>query len=134
MNQAITLHLQSAARYERIAGVVSFVGEDASGYFGLLPGHESFLTLLEYGLARFRCAAGPWRYLACPGAVLWFTDDELFLNTRRYLIDDDYGRISGLLAGQLADEEMALKSVKDNLRRLEQELFRRLRGLAAGRT
>ena len=134
MNQAITLHLQSAARYERIAGVVSFVGEDASGYFGLLLGHESFLTLLEYGLARFRGAAGPWRYLACPGAVLWFTDDELFLNTRRYLIDDDYGRISGLLAGQLADEEMALKSVKDNLRRLEQELFRRLRGMEARRT
>ena len=66
--------------------------------------------------------------------MLWFTDDELFLNTRRYLIDEDYGRISGLLEGQLAEEEAALKSVKDNLQRLEQELFRRLRGLEAGRT
>ncbi|HPB75071.1 MAG TPA: F0F1 ATP synthase subunit epsilon [Chromatiaceae bacterium] len=134
MNRDFTLHLQSAARYERIAGLVSFVGEDASGSFGLLPGHAPFLTLLEYGLARFRQATGPWRYLACPGAVLWFTDDELFLNTRRYLIDEDYGRISGLLEGQLAEEEAALKSVKDNLQRLEQELFRRLRGLEAGRT
>ena len=134
MNQPFTLHLQSAARHERIAGVVSFVGEDASGRFGLLPGHAPLLTLLEYGLARFRDAAGPWRYLGCPGAVLWFADDELFLTTRRYLIDDDYGRISTLLAGQLAEEEAALQSVKDNLRRLEQELFRRLRGLEAGRT
>lgn len=133
MNHDFILHLQSAARYERILGVVSFVGEDASGYFGLLPGHAPFLTLLEYGLARFRGVAGPWRYLACPGAVLWFADDELYLNTRRYLIDEDYGRISGLLAGQLAQEEEALESVKDNLQRLEQELFRRLRGIESQR-
>lgn len=133
MNRAFALHLQSAARYERVAGLVSFVGEDASGRFGLLPGHAPLLTLLEYGLARFRQAAGPWRYLACPGAVLWFVADDLFLTTRRYLIDDDYGRISALLAGQLAEEEAALQSVKDNLRRLEQELFRRLRGLEGQR-
>lgn len=133
MNRAFALHLQSAARYERIEGLVSFVGEDASGRFGLLPGHAPLLTLLEYGLARFRQAAGPWRYLACPGAVLWFAADDLFLTTRRYLIDDDYGRISALLAGQLAEEEAALQSVKDNLRRLEQELFRRLRGLEGQR-
>ena len=129
MRHDFTLHLQSAARYERIDGLVSFVGEDASGCFGLLAGHAPFLTLLEYGLARFRGATGPWRYLACPGAVLWFAGDQLVLNTRRYLIDEDYGRISDLLAGQLATEEAALQGVKDNLQRLEQELFRRLRGL-----
>ena len=129
MKPSFTLHLQSASRCERIEDVASFIGEDASGCFGLLPGHEPFLTLLEYGLARFRGTTGPWRYLACPGAVLWLAGDQLVINTRRYLIDEDYGRISDLLAGQLAEEEAALKSVKDNLQRLEQELFRRLRGL-----
>jgi len=129
MNRDLTLHLQSAGRYERIEDVASFIGEDASGSFGLLPGHAPFLTLLTYGLARFRGATEPWRYLACPGAVLWFADDQLVISTRRYLVDEDYGRISGLLKGQLAEEEAALKSVKDNLQRLEQELFRRLRGI-----
>ncbi len=124
-----TLHLQSAARYERIADVASFVGEDATGSFGILPGRARFMTLLEYGLARFRMAGGPWHYVACPGAVLYFATDELVLNTRRYLRDADYGRISALLADQLANEEAELKTVKDNLQRLERELFRRLRDL-----
>ena len=86
-----------------------------------------FMTVLNYGLARFRLTGGPWRYLACPGAVLNFVGGDLFINTRRYLVDDDYGRVSALLAGQLAREEAELKAVKDNLRRLEQELFRYLR-------
>jgi len=124
-----TLHLQSAARYERIADVASFVGEDATGSFGILPGRARFMTLLEYGLARFRTAGGPWHYVACPGAVLYFAADELCLNTRRYLRDADYGRISALLADQLAHEEAELETVKDNLQRLERELFRRLRDL-----
>ena len=120
------LHLQSAARYERFENVSSFVGEDASGSFGILPGRARFMTVLEYGLARYRAARGPWQFVACPGAVLSFADDQLFLNTRRYLRDEDYGRVSALLAGQLAKEEAELKNVKDNLQRLEHELFRRL--------
>jgi F-type H+-transporting ATPase subunit epsilon len=124
-----TLHLQSATRYERIEDVASFVGADASGSFGILPRRARFMTVLDYGLARLRTAAGPWQYLACAGAVLYFADESLFLNTRRYLRDEDYGRVCALLAGQLAAEEAQLKSIKDNLQRLEQELFRRLRML-----
>jgi F-type H+-transporting ATPase subunit epsilon len=100
-----TLHLASATCGERIPGVASFVGADASGSFGILPGRARFLTVLDYGLARFRITDRPWRYL----------------------VDDDYGCVSALLAGQLAKEEAELKAVKDNLQRLEHELFRRLR-------
>lgn len=128
MSSGFTLHLQSAALYECIEGVGSFVGQDASGSFGILPGRARFITVLDYGLARFRLPE-KWHYLACPGAVLSFADDQLFLNTRRYLRDDDYQRVSELLTGQLAAEEAELKSVKDNLQRLEHELFRRLHQL-----
>jgi F-type H+-transporting ATPase subunit epsilon len=38
------MHLQSATQYERINGVVSFVGEDESGSFGILAGHASMVT------------------------------------------------------------------------------------------
>lgn len=125
----MTLHLNSAVRSERIDGVASFVGADASGSFGIQPGRARLMTILDYGLARFRKAGGDWFYLACPGAVLNFADNALTVNTRRYLCDPDYQRISALLAGQMAEEEAALKSVKDNLQQLEQELFRRLRKL-----
>lgn len=124
-----TLHLQSATRYERFEDVASFVGKDASGSFGILPRRARFMTVLEYGLARYRTARGPWQYLAFPGAVLYFVDGELFLNTRRFRRDEDHVRIEALLAGQLASEEAQLRSVKDNLQKLEQELFRRLREL-----
>ena len=129
MSGAITLHLQSALRCERIDKVQSFVGSDASGSFGIQPGRARFMTVLDYGLARFRSMPGAWQYLACPGAVLRFADDQLTVDTRRYLCDEDYERISELLAGQLAQEEEELRSVKENLQKLEQELFRRLRNL-----
>ena len=70
----------------------------------------------------------PQRY-ARIGGVLYLADDELLVNTRRYLRDDDFGRISALLAGQLAQEEAQLRALKDNLLRLEYELLRRLRKL-----
>jgi F-type H+-transporting ATPase subunit epsilon len=126
---SLSLHLNSATRCERIDGVASFVGADASGSFGIQPGRARFMTILDYGLARFRIAGGNWRYLACPGAVLHHVGNDLVINTRRYLLDDDFGRISAQLAGQLAKEEAQLQGLKDNLQRLEQELFRRLRQL-----
>jgi F-type H+-transporting ATPase subunit epsilon len=127
--RTFTLHLQSVTCHERIEAVASFVGEDASGSFGILGGRARFITVLAYGLARFRSADGAWQYLACPGAVLYFADDELFLNTRRYLRDDNYERICASLTGQLLAEEAQLRNVRESLERLEQELFRRLREL-----
>ncbi len=50
----------------------SFIGEDASGSFGLQAGHARFMTILEFGLARFRTAEADWQYLALPGALLYF--------------------------------------------------------------
>ena len=126
---AISLNLNSAVRSERVENVVSFVGTDASGSFGIWPGRARLMTILDYGLARFCQEDGTWFYLACPGAVLNFADNELTVSTRRYLCDANYERISSLLAGQLAEEEAALKSVKDNLQKLEHELFQRLRTL-----
>jgi F-type H+-transporting ATPase subunit epsilon len=128
----MTLCLRSAQRSEDVEGVVSFVGADASGSFGIWPGRARFTTVLEYGLSRYRRADGGWLYLACPGAVLYLADDRLTLSTRRYLCDADYDRISGLLSGQLAREEEALQSVKQNVQNLEQALLRRLRQLDRG--
>lgn len=124
--RAFVLHLQSATQYERIKGVTSFVGEDRSGKFGILPGHARMITSLIFGLARFCTAEREWRYLALPGALLYFVDDQLYLNTRRYLSDTDYERISVVLEEQLRDEEEKLRGMKESLQRLEAEMFKRL--------
>jgi F-type H+-transporting ATPase subunit epsilon len=118
--------LCDATRRESFEDIVSFVGEDASGSFGLLAGHARLMTPLLFGLARFRRADGLWRYLALPGALLYFVNDELSISTRRYLLDDDYGRISTALQEQLLAEEEGLRVMKESLHRMEEELLRRM--------
>lgn len=123
----MTLQLFDSRHSERIEGVSSFVGEDASGSFGVLPGHTRFMTMLVFGLARFRRGdEAPWEYLALPGAVLYCADDTLTLASRHYLRDSDYERISQRLADELLAEEEELHEIQESLRRMEEAMFRRM--------
>jgi F-type H+-transporting ATPase subunit epsilon len=117
---SFTLRLQDATHAEEIAGVTSFVGEDASGSFGILAGHTRMITALVIGLARFRIGTEAWRYLAVPGAVLYFRDNVLTL------LDDDYMRISQALQQQLLAEEEQLHTMKASLHRMEEAMLRHL--------
>ncbi|HYE34420.1 F0F1 ATP synthase subunit epsilon [Methylocaldum sp.] len=127
------LNLQSSRLFERIENVESFVGEDASGSFGLRAHHERFMTAMVFGLARYRCPGEPWQYLALPGALAYFLNNELFINTRRYIRDSDYNRISEALTEQLLKEEETLTGLKQNLRRLEEAMLTRLLEIERGR-
>ena len=124
--RTFTLILQDATRTQHIEQVTSFVGEDATGSFGILAGHTRMMTSLIFGMARFRTAENAWQYLALPGAVLYFNDNELSLSTRRYLVDDDYERISTALHAQLLAEENELRELKKSLHQMEEEVLRRL--------
>lgn len=121
-----TLQLRAAEQEQRIDGVSAFIGEDASGSFGLLAGHARFLTSLEFGLARVRVGAEPWQYLAVPRALVYFVDNQLTLTTRRYVLDSDYERISRTLQNELLAEEQALRTVRTSLRAMEEYLLKRL--------
>ncbi len=123
---AFTLQLLAADQQQRIEGLISFVGEDGSGSFGILAGHQRLMTSLVFGLARFRCGSDPWQYLAVPGALLYFVDNQLQICTRRYLIDSNYEHISGLLQQQLVAEEERMRSLRDSVRQMEDQVLRRL--------
>ncbi|MDH3315779.1 MAG: F0F1 ATP synthase subunit epsilon [Betaproteobacteria bacterium] len=123
---AFVMHLQSATQYERLENVVSFVGEDDSGHFGLLPSHERTMTVLRFGLARFCLAGSDWEYLALPGAVVYFVDNVLSLSTRRYVYDKEYARVVDILRREFAAEEEVLQDIKESVRQLEEEVLRRL--------
>jgi F-type H+-transporting ATPase subunit epsilon len=120
------LHLQSATQYERIENVVSFVGEDDSGSFGILAGHARMMTLLSFGLARFRIINQNWEFLALPGGLVYFVNGQLYLSTRRYLRGENYEHLTIALRDELLAEEEALREMKQSVRRLEEEMFRRL--------
>jgi F-type H+-transporting ATPase subunit epsilon len=121
-----TLLLQDAFRSEHFDNTCSFVGEDASGNFGILPHHGRMMTILVVGLARFRVTDSDWQYLAVPGAVLYFKDNVLTLSTRRYFRDNDYTRISMSLQQKLLAEEDQLRATRHSLRQLEESLLKRL--------
>jgi len=124
--KTFTLRLQDATHAEEIEGITCFVGEDASGSFGILAGHARLMTSLIIGLARFRLDKDNWQYLAVPGAVLYFHDNVLTLSTRRYLLDADYMRISQALQQQLLTEEEKLHAMKESLHRMEEAVLKRL--------
>ena len=120
------LHLYSATQYERIEGVESFVAEDPSGSFGVMANHARMLACLDFGLARFRKADGTWEFLALPGGVAYFRDNELRLSTRRYFRHRDLQRARGELEEQIRAEEQDLREIRNGLARLERDMLRQL--------
>lgn len=123
---AFVLVLQDAAHREELAEVASFVGEDASGSFGIQGGHAELITVLEPGLARFRHGSGPWQYVALAGGVLHFRHPRLTLSTRHYLRGADPERLAEALEAELRAEEARLAGVRRSLEQLESELRQRL--------
>lgn len=109
--------------------MISFVGEDASGAFGLMAGHERMMTVLDFGLARFRTADGPWHFLALPGGVLYFVENALYICTHRFIHSDDYQAVAAAITGVLAREEKELRVLRTSIERMEQEMIRHLWGL-----
>ena len=102
----MTLHVRHSSDHVRFDGLTSFVGEDATGSFGILPNHARMMTALVAGLSRFRIGENEWHYLALPGGILYTSGTELTICTRRYLHDTDFRRMGTLLAEiQQADQE-----------------------------
>jgi len=128
MNKFV-LNLFDAEHEQCFTGVTSFVGEDASGSFGIQPNHARFMTTLVFGLARFRLGTEDWQYLALPGAVVYFNSNELTISTRHFLIDTDLERISALLEQQLITEEDNLHATRESLHRMEQAMLKRMLSL-----
>ena len=86
----------------------------------------AFGLLLGYSSTRFHVDEEPWQYLAVPGAVLYFNNNRLTITTRHFLIDHNFERISSLLQQQLLTEEDNLRTMKESLHVMENEILKRL--------
>jgi len=124
--KTFTLLIQDETHREIIEGVTSFVGEDISGSFGILAGHMRMMTTLVMGLARYRAGNEPWQYLAQPGAVLYFSNNQLTISTRHFFRDQDYMQISNALQQKLLAEEEEMNSVKHSLQHMEEEILKHM--------
>ena len=111
---------------ERFDTVVQFIGADAQGSFGILAGHIHCVALLRYGLARFCDLDGTWHYLALPGGVLRFADNQLTVTTVRYFLGNDAGLICEQLAEEMARTDSEIHKAHATLSEIERSLVRRL--------
>jgi F-type H+-transporting ATPase subunit epsilon len=120
------LHLMSATRSEWIPDVIRFSGRDAAGSFGILANAARRMTVLVFGLAHWQDAAGKVEYLALPGGVLYFVNNELRITTTKFVRSPELEEISAVLDQQLRQEEEELRDTKQSLHRLDEEIMKRM--------
>ncbi len=124
-----TLNILASNDEQHFVDVSSFVGADASGYFGIQANYSRFMTVLVFGLARFRFADETWHYLALPNALASFQDNQLTISTRYFLIDTDFDHISALLEQQALKESENLHATRESLQRMDLAIFKKIRSL-----
>jgi F-type H+-transporting ATPase subunit epsilon len=120
------MHLQSPSQYERIDDIISFVGIDESGSFGILPRHERMMTVLSPGIMRFILAGNEPEYLGLAESVLRFVDNQLFISCHKYLRDRNYEHLADALVQKLHEEEEELAAMRETIRQMEEALLKQL--------
>jgi F-type H+-transporting ATPase subunit epsilon len=79
--------------------------EDATGHFGILPGHADFLTVLEPSVVTWRDAAGREHFVAIRGGILTVREGRLVeVVTREAVADDDLTVLREAVVAHLRDE------------------------------
>lgn len=124
--KGFTLELCDTRTMEGVEGVESFVGEDASGSFGILADREHFVTVLVWGICRYRTNDGCWHYAALPGGVLSFLEGTLTICTRHFLQSDDATELEKRLDAEIAAEESSRRAISDLIHTMDRELLRRM--------
>lgn len=108
------------------AQVSALRAEDASGSFGVLPGHADFLTTLEVGVVSWRTPQGEG-HCAVRGGVLTVEDGRrIAIATREAIADADLERLESTVLRQLQSHEDAERSARVESTRMELRLVREM--------
>ncbi len=87
--------------------VTALRAEDASGSFGILPGHADFLTSLTISVVTWTGATGARRYCAVRHGVLSVAAGQIAVATREAVAGDDLATLAETVLGRFrADIEV----------------------------
>lgn len=94
------------ARVVEAEGVTAFRAADASGSFGILPGHADYLTSLALCVASWRAGGGPRQYCALRGGVLTVSDrgGAIDIATREAVPGDDMATLAETVLARFRDD------------------------------
>jgi len=108
------------------ARVVNLRAADASGQFGVRPGHEAFLTLLVPCVLSFREENGRERYAAADGGVLVVEKDQVSVVTREAVIADRLEEVADAAAAMLEARRRTERTARAEFTELQSSLLREL--------
>ena len=109
-------------------GVVAIEAEDATGRFGILPGHADFLTVLAVSVLSWRDREGGEGHLAVRGGVLRVAGGELVeVATRQAVGEETLEALGPTVLETLRAEVEAQAEARTTIARLELSLVRNLR-------
>jgi F-type H+-transporting ATPase subunit epsilon len=107
--------------------VASIRAEDASGGFGILPGHADFLTVLSASVLRWRAGDGIWHYCALRGGVLRVRAGSVVeVAVRDAVVGPDLSTLEALVNSRNLDQDDASRSARAAQIRLHANAIRGL--------
>ena len=108
-------------------GVRSVRALDATGSFGLWPGHEDLLAVLSVGLLSWRDAQDAWHWCALRGGVLTLQRGcELQIASREAVLGDDPAQLESTVLGQLRQRQQTEDHARRESHQIEVQLLRQL--------
>ncbi len=125
----MTLDLEIIAPDRVIAHgrVVAVQAADASGRFGIWPGHEDFLTVLVPCVLRSRAEDGRERFAAVDGGVLLLESGRISVATRDAVVAERLDEVADQAAAMLDARKNKEQAARAGFAGLETSLLRELR-------
>ncbi|MDJ0929743.1 F0F1 ATP synthase subunit epsilon [Breoghania sp.] len=114
--------------------IASLRAEDASGSFGILPGHTDFLTSLTVSVVRWRNRDGKRHFCAVRSGVLTVSDGTtVSIATREAVPGDDLDTLDTIVIERFRSELAVERTQNVEAIRLHLDMIRRLVARAKGR-
>jgi F-type H+-transporting ATPase subunit epsilon len=112
-----------------IDGIRRLRAEDASGEFGIRPGHEDFLTLLEVSVLDYTDAGGAMHYVAVKGGILTVEGGtRVEVLTEEAVRGDDLRELEATALEAFRQRTHSERAASTGLARLHVALMRQLEG------
>ena len=109
------------------ARVVALQAADASGRFGVRPGHEDFLTVLVPCVVRYSGEDGRDSYAAVDGGVLLLEGGRVSVVTRDAAVAGRLDEVADRAAAMLEERKKKEETARAGFAELEASLLRELR-------
>lgn len=108
-------------------GLAALRAEDASGGFGIRPGHADLLTVLDAGVVSWRYPDGREQHCAVRSGVLRVRGgDTIEIATHEAILDDDLERLEATVLAKFRARDEDERNARTESNRLELQALREI--------